>query len=80
MGFGGTGDEVKAMEEGWFSASVGRSIDDSGAAVADAFVAHLKGEEVEPSWGGPFFMIDADTDAEAALAHATRYSRPAMDR
>lgn len=80
MGFGGTADEVKAMEEGWFSASVGRSIDDSGVAVADAFVAHMKGEEAAPSWGGPFFMLDADTDAEEALAHATRYSRVAMGR
>ena len=50
MGFGGTGDEIIAMEEGWLSASPLRSIDDSGVAVAEAFVAHMRGEEVAPVW------------------------------
>jgi len=65
MGFGGTGDEIVAMKEGWLTASVLRSIDDSGVAVADAFVAHSKGEPVQQVWGGPFVMIDKDSDAAA---------------
>lgn len=80
IGFGGTGDEIQAMSEGWLSASPLRSIDDSGVAVADAFHAHMNGEPVEPVWSGPFVMIDADSDAEAIVAHANRYSNPAMGR
>jgi autoinducer 2-binding protein LuxP len=80
LGFGGTGDEITAMEEGWLSASPLRSIDDSGAAVADAFVAHMKGEEVEPVWSGPFVMVDYESDADEVIAHANRYSRPLMGR
>ena len=53
MGFGGTGDEITAMREGWLTASVLRSIDDSGAAVADAIVAHSRGEPVEQVLGRP---------------------------
>lgn len=67
MGFGGTGDEIVAMKEGWLTASVLRSIDDSGVAVADAFVAHSKGETVEQVWGGPFVMIDKDSDAASLV-------------
>ncbi len=78
MGFGGTGDEIVAMREGWLTASVLRSIDDSGAAVADAFVAHNSGEPVQEVWGGPFVMIDKDSDADALVANATRYSEPQM--
>ncbi len=78
MGFGGTGDEIVAMREGWLTASVLRSIDDSGAAVADAFVADSKGEPVVEVWGGPFVMIDKDSDADALVANATRYSEPMM--
>ena len=80
MGFGGTGDEIVAMNEGWLTASVLRSIDDSGVAVADAFVAHSKGEQVEQVWGGPFVMIDKDSDAAALVEEATRYSEPKMGR
>ncbi len=80
MGFGGTGDEIVAMKEGWLTASVLRSIDDSGVAVADAFVAHSKGEEVQQVWGGPFVMIDKDSDADALVANANRYSKPKMGR
>ncbi len=80
MGFGGTGDEIVAMREGWLTASVLRSIDDSGVAVADAFVAHSKGEPVEQVWGGPFVMIDKDSDAEALVENANRYSKPKMGR
>ncbi len=80
MGFGGTGDEIIAMSEGWLTASVLRSIDDSGVAVADAFVAHSKGEEVAQVWGGPFVMIDKDSDADALVENANRYSRPKMGR
>jgi len=80
MGFGGTGDEIVAMREGWLTASVLRSIDDSGVAVADAFVAHSKGEPVEQVWGGPFVMIDKDSDAEALVENANRYSKPLMGR
>jgi len=80
MGFGGTGDEIVAMREGWLTASVLRSIDDSGVAVADAFVAHSKGEPVEQIWGGPFVMIDKDSDADALVANANRYSKPKMGR
>ena len=79
MGFGGTGDEIVAMNEGWLTASVLRSIDDSGVAVADAIVAHSKGEEVQEIWGGPFVMIDKDSDAKALVENATRYSQPKMD-
>lgn len=80
MGFGGTGDEVVAMKEGWLTASVLRCIDDGGAGVADAIVAHSKGEEVEQSWSGPFEMVDKDTDAEKLIAKCNRYSRAAMGR
>ena len=80
MGFGGTGDEITAMREGWLTASVLRSIDDSGAAVADAIVAHSQGEPVEQVWGGPYVMIDKDSDADALVANATRYSEPLMGR
>jgi len=80
IGFGGTGDEIKAMKEGWLSASPLRSIDDSGVAVADAFVTHMKGEKVAPVWSGPFVMVDAWTDASAVVAHSNRYSRPLMGR
>ena len=80
MGFGGTGDEIVAMSEGWLTASVLRSIDDSGVAVADAFIAHSKGEEVQQVWGGPFVMIDKDSDADALVENANRYSKPKMGR
>ena len=80
MGFGGTGDEIVAMSEGWLTASVLRSIDDSGVAAADAFVAHSKGEEVQQVWGGPFVMIDKDSDADALVENANRYSKPKMGR
>lgn len=80
MGFGGTGDEIVAMKEGWLTASVLRSIDDSGVAVADAFVAHSRGEPVEQVWSGPFVMVDKDSDAEALVEHANRYSKPLMGR
>jgi ABC-type sugar transport system substrate-binding protein len=80
MGFGGTGDELRAMREGWLSASVLRMIDDSGVAVADAFVAHMRNQPVPPVWSGPFTMLDAWSDADALVAHATRYSRRIMGR
>lgn len=80
LGFGGTGDEVTAMDEGWLSASPLRSIDDSGVAVADAFVGHMNGDDVPLVWSGPFIMVDAESDADEIVAHANRYSRPAMGR
>jgi ABC-type sugar transport system substrate-binding protein len=80
MGFGGTGDEITAMAEGWLSASPFRMIDDSGVAVADTFIALSKGETVDQVWSGPFTMIDWETDAEELIAHANRYSLPAMGR
>jgi autoinducer 2-binding periplasmic protein LuxP len=80
LGFGGTGDEITAMKEGWLSASPLRSIDDSGVAVADAFVAHMRGEEVAPVWSGPFVMVDAWSDADELVAYSTRYSQPLMGR
>ncbi|MCY4459990.1 MAG: sugar ABC transporter substrate-binding protein [Albidovulum sp.] len=80
MGFGGTGDEIIAMKEGWLTASVLRPIDDSGVAVADAFVAHSKGEEVPLVWGGSFVMVDRWTDADEIVEYANRYSKPKMGR
>jgi autoinducer 2-binding periplasmic protein LuxP len=80
LGFGGTGDEITAMREGWLSASPLRSIDDSGVAVADAFVAHMNGEEVDPVWSGPFVMVDAWSDADEIVAYSNRYSAPLMGR
>lgn len=80
MGFGGTGDEIVAMKEGWLTASVLRSIDDSGVAAADAFVAHSKGEDVPLVWGGPYVMVDKDSDTVALIEHANRYSKPKMGR
>ena len=80
MGFGGTGDEIVAMKEGWLTASVLRSIDDGGVAVADAFVAHSKGEPVAQVWSGPFVMIDKNSDADSLVEQSTRYSRPKMGR
>lgn len=80
MGFGGTGDEIAAMKEGWLTASVLRLIDDSGVAVADAFVAHSKGEPVAQVWGGPFVMVDKDSDTDALIENANRYSKPKMGR
>ena len=63
MGFGGTGDEIIAMREGWLTASVLRSIDDSGVAVADAFVAHSKGEPVQQVWGCLLYTSPSPRDA-----------------
>ena len=80
MGFGGTGDEIVAMKEGWLTASVLRCIDDGGAGVADAFVAHSKGEEVPQVWSGPFVMVDKNSDAESLVVNCNRYSRPKMGR
>ena len=80
MGFGGTGDEITAMKEGWLTASVLRPIDDSGVAVADAFVAHSKGEDVPLVWGGSFVMVDRWSDTDDILEYANRYSRPKMGR
>ena len=80
MGFGGTGDEITAMREGWLTASVLRPIDDSGVGVADAFVAHSKGEKVPQSWSGPFKMIDKWSDADEIVNYSNRYSKPKMGR
>ena len=80
MGFGGTGDEIVAMKEGWLTASVLRCIDDGGVGVADAFVAHSKGEEVPQVWSGPFVMIDKNSDADSLTVNCNRYSRPKMGR
>lgn len=79
MGFGGTGDEVTAMKEGWLTASVLRPIDDSGAAVADAFVAHMNGEKPDLIWGGAFVMVDNQSDAGAIVEYANRYSAEKME-
>ena len=46
----------------------------------NAFIAHSKGEPVEQVWGGPFVMIDKDSDADALVKEATRYSEPMMNR
>lgn len=78
MGFGGTGDEITAMKEGWLTASVLRPIDDSGAAVADAFVAHMNGQTPDLIWGGAFVMVDSRSDAGAIVDHANRYSASKM--
>tara|TARA_B110000114_G_C15059601_1_gene384771 strand:- start:44 stop:1078 length:1035 start_codon:yes stop_codon:yes gene_type:complete len=78
MGFGGTGDEVTAMAEGWLTASVLRPIDDSGAAVADAFFAHMNGETPDLIWGGAFVMVDNQSDATAIVEYANRYSADNM--
>ena len=78
MGFGGTGDEITAMAEGWLTASVLRPIDDSGAAVADAFVAHMNGETPNLIWGGAFVMVDNQSDATAIVEYANRYSSDKM--
>lgn len=80
MGFGGTGDEIIAMEEGWLTASVLRCIDDGGAGVANAIIAHSKGEDVPQVWSGPFVMVDNTSDAEALVAKCNRYSREKMGR
>jgi len=79
MGFGGTGDEVTAMREGWLTASVLRPIDDSGVAVADAFVAHMNGETPDLIWGGAFVMVDNKSDADAIVEYANRYSGDKMN-
>ena len=78
MGFGGTGDEITAMSEGWLTASVLRPIDDSGAAVADAFVAHMNGETPDLIWGGAFVMVDNQSDAGTIVEYANRYSADKM--
>ena len=80
MGFGGTGDEIIAMREGWLTASVLRPIDDSGVGVADAFVAHSQGKPVPQSWSGPFKMIDKWSDADEIVSYSNRYSKPKMGR
>ena len=80
MGFGGTGDEIVAMREGWLTASVLRPIDDSGVGVADAIVAHSQGKSVPKSWSGPFKMIDKWSDADDIVAYSNRYSKPKMGR
>ena len=78
MGFGGTGDEITAMNEGWLTASVLRPIDDSGVAVADAFFADMNGETPDLIWGGAFVMVDNRSDAAAIVDYANRYSREKM--
>ena len=78
MGFGGTSDEITAMKEGWLTASVLRPIDDSGAAVADAFVAHMNGQTPDLIWGGTFVMVDNQSDAGAIIEYANRYSGDKM--
>lgn len=78
MGFGGTGDEITAMNEGWLTASVLRPIDDSGVAVADAFFADMNGETLDLIWGGAFVMVDNRSDAAAIVDYANRYSREKM--
>jgi ABC-type sugar transport system substrate-binding protein len=80
MGFGGTGDEIIAMDEGWLTASVLRPIDDSGVAVADAIIAHTKAEPVPQVWSGPFVMVDKDSNADDIIAYSNRYSQPKMGR
>lgn len=80
MGFGGTGDEITAMSEGWMSASPLRCIDDSGVAVAESFYAAMNGDEVQQVWSGPFIMIDSESDASSIVEHCNRYSRAAMGR
>ena len=80
MGFGGTGDEIIAMKEGWLTASVLRPIDDSGVGIADAIAAHVNGEEMPLVWSGPFVMVDKDSDADEIVAYANRYSKPKMGR
>ena len=82
MGYGGTADEIQAIEEGWLSASISRNIDDSGAQAADTFVKHMNGEldQIPLSWSGPYFMIDAKADWQGFVDHATRYSKPKMGR
>lgn len=74
MGFGGTGDEIIAMREGWLTASVLRPIDDSGVAVADAFIDHMEGKTPDLIWGGAFVMVDNKSDADDIVAYANRYS------
>lgn len=78
MGFGGTADEITAMNEGWLTASVFRPIDDSGAAVADAIITHMKGGTPELLWGGSFVMVDNKSDTDAIVAYANRYSAEMM--
>ncbi|MEM7026445.1 MAG: substrate-binding domain-containing protein, partial [Pseudomonadota bacterium] len=80
MGFGGTGDEIVAMGEGWLTASVLRPIDDSGVAVADAIAAHIAGEDVPQVWSGPFVMVDKDSDTGEIVEYSNRYSKPKMGR
>ena len=80
MGFGGTGDEIVAMNEGWLTASVLRPIDDSGVGIADAIAAHLDGQEMPQVWSGPFVMVDKDSDADEIIEYANRYSKPKMGR
>ena len=80
MGFGGTGDEIVAMNEGWLTASVLRCIDDGGAGVADAIVSHKNGEAVPQVWSGPFVMVDKDSDAGALVSNCNRYSDPKMGK
>lgn len=48
--------------------------DKRAAAVADAFVAHSKGESAQDVRGGPFVMIDQDSDAGALIANVIRDS------
>ena len=79
MGFGGTSDEIVAMEEGWLTASVLRCIDDGGAGIADMLVAYSKGEKVQEVWSGPFVMVDKNSDAETLVADCNRYSEPKME-
>lgn len=80
MGFGGTGDEVKAMKEGWLTASVLRPIDDAGAGAADAIFADMNGKKPDLIWGGAFMMVDNKSDTKAIMKHANRYSAPKMKR
>ena len=78
IGFGCTGEELDAICNGTMAASPLRMIDDSGIGIANAFYAHMQGEDVPQIWSGPFIMVDDCEEGKKHYVAATRISKPIM--
>ncbi|TQM89657.1 substrate-binding domain-containing protein [Roseinatronobacter monicus] len=79
IGFGGIPEETALMQNGTFSGSVFRQIDDLGVAIAEAVKRHMEGraEEIPAVFTGAYVMMDDTWEAEqfdAVNEYAVRYS------
>lgn len=79
IGFGGIPEETALMQNGTFSGSVFRQIDDLGVGIAEAVKRHMEGrvDEIPAVFTGAYVMMDDTWEAEqfdAVNAYAVRYS------